>query len=116
VAFGLEPPYTLVEQGQQPRVAAIVRGPLYPGARVDERCEPVGAVRPGGAELGVGWCLPGGGGGVHADDGAVEPGPVSAGVDEAEPQRVGEVELWELVSSRGGQAGRVGLEGAAETP
>ena len=53
--------------------------------------------------------------GVPADNGAVEPGPVGAGVDEAEAQRVGEVELWELVGGGGGQAGRVGLKGAAET-
>ena len=52
---------------------------------------------------------------VPAHDGAVEPGPVSAGVDEAEAQRVGEVELWKFVSGGGGQAGRVGLKGAAET-
>jgi hypothetical protein len=47
--------------------------------------------------------------GVPADDGAVESGRVGAGVDEAEAQRVGEVELRELVGGRGAQAGRVGL-------
>ena len=51
---------------------------------------------------------------MPADDGAVESRAVGAGVDEAESQRVGEVELWELVGGRGGEHGRVGLKGAAK--
>jgi hypothetical protein len=48
--------------------------------------------------------------GVPADNGAVESGAVGADVDETEAQRVGEVELRELVGGRGGEAGRAGLK------
>jgi hypothetical protein len=41
--------------------------------------------------------------------------PFGAGVDQAEAQRVDQVELWELVGRRGGQPGRVGLEKTADT-
>jgi hypothetical protein len=52
--------------------------------------------------------------GVPADNRAVEATAVAAGVDQAQPQRVGQGQLGELVGGGGGQGGGVALHGAAE--
>jgi len=51
---------------------------------------------------------------VPANDRAIEPVRVAAGVEEAEPERVGEGELGELARGGGGQRRRIGLDGAAK--